>query len=79
MYWMAEEPEVSREQISALLICPECWQTGVAFWEEVALQNPDGLHRTLVSLTDGFHHRERKNLPGGPEIICDGCGTVQPD
>jgi hypothetical protein len=76
---MAEELEVSREQISVLPICPKCYQTGVALWEEAALQNPDGLHRTLVSLTDGFYHRVRKNLIKVPEIICDSCGTVQPD
>ena len=76
---MAEEPEVSRQKISALLICPECYQIGVALWEEAALQNPDGLNRTLISLTDGFHHRAQNNPNATPEIICGGCGTLQPD
>lgn len=62
------------EQIS--LHCRKCGSSGTAVWESEAAALLEG--RRLVSLSDGFYHRPLVGA-GLAEIICDHCGTGQPD
>ena len=46
---------------------------GVVVWER------DGADITLVSLSRGFHERILSKAPYPIELVCDDCGTTQPE
>jgi DNA-directed RNA polymerase subunit RPC12/RpoP len=75
---MSDELHDKRAQFTVEIECPKCGQKGHAIWERDA-PNPQGLQPKLLSLPVGFSERVRTNLTELPEIVCDKCGTVQPD
>lgn len=60
-------------EISTNITCPKCNAVGVVVWET------GGPERILVSLTRNFYERLSKKPPFQIELVCDGCGTAQPE
>ena len=60
-------------KFAANIICPGCSSLGVIVWEN------DGGRRSLVSLSDGFHERLSKRTPYLIELVCNSCGSTQPE
>ena len=76
---MSDELPDKRAQFTVEIECPKCGHKGPAIWEKDALPNPQWLQPTLLSLPVGFSQHVRTYLTEFPEIVCDKCGTVQPD
>jgi DNA-directed RNA polymerase subunit RPC12/RpoP len=76
---MSDEVPDKRAQFTVEIECPKCGHKGHAIWEKDARPDPRTLPPTLLSLPAGFSERVRTNLTELPEIVCDKCGTVQPD
>ena len=52
--------------------CPHCGQSGEVVWLG------EGVDRSVVTLSDGFHIEEGR-LPGAKHvIICDKCDEIDP-
>lgn len=69
-----------RTRFSTSIHCPSCGKSGEARWEENSEPSPRGMERTLIGVSDGFHHDpQQQQLSGDPAIVCGGCGTQQPD
>jgi Zn ribbon nucleic-acid-binding protein len=69
-----------RDQFTVGITCPHCAQPGAVVWEENTLDNrKDGIQRTLVRVPSGFHVQDGTTASGDPLIVCDRCGTLQPD
>lgn len=67
----------SRDQFRTKLACGRCGAKGDAVWEESSDITGQSSIGDLVSLSDGFIQRMRKNHQGQPEIACAKCGQVQ--
>ena len=65
-----------RDQFHANLACGRCGATGHAVWEENSDVVPEGPMGQLITLSEGFFQRVRKNHQGQPEIACVKCGMV---
>ncbi len=58
--------------------CPKCKATGSATWDgplEPALNRPRFM---LMSVSDGFYERAKKQNRSLTEIVCGTCGTIVP-
>ena len=76
---MSDELIDPRKQFPVKMQCPKCQQTGTAIWEETRLPNPRGLQPILLSLPGGFYLRVKNTVLEGTEVVCNKCGTVQPE
>ena len=76
---MSDEITDPRKQFPVKMQCPKCQHTGTAIWEEVRSPNPQELQPILLSLHERFYHRAKQAEIGVTEVVCDKCGTVQPE
>ena len=68
-----------RDQFHTNLACGRCGATGHAVWEDNSDITADGPMGRLITLSEGFFQRMRKNHQGQPEIACVTCGMVHSD
>jgi hypothetical protein len=59
------------------IICPKCGQKGIVLWEDIP--RGDGIQKEMVKIDGGFYERLSKKAPYPIELVCDGCGTAQPE
>jgi hypothetical protein len=56
------------------LHCPRCGQAGHVTWDNL----PAGNSNDLVRIEGDFFERMSRKAPYPIELVCNGCGTVQP-
>ena len=59
------------------IICPKCGNRGSIAWDDIAA--PDGDRKELIGITGGFYERLSKKAPYPIELVCNNCGTSEPD
>ena len=59
--------------VSINITCPKCRSIGVAVWEL------GGSEPSLISVSRNFYERISMKARFNIELVCDVCGTVQPE
>lgn len=61
------------QRISRKIVCPKCGQMGETVWERY------GRKSSFLDVSPGFHERISKKVPYPIELVCQACGTAQPE
>lgn len=68
-----------RSRFSTSISCMGCGKAGQVQWEENARPNMRGPQRVLIGVSTGFRQGPLQPMSHDPAIVCDDCGTAQPD
>jgi hypothetical protein len=69
-----------REKFTVDNQCPHCGQPGRMAWEENGGADlARGPERKFIAASEGFHPQTGRPGSGDPLIVCERCGTFQPD
>jgi hypothetical protein len=60
-------------RISKKIVCPKCGQMGETVWEK------HGLTSSFLDISPGFYERIANRVPYPIELVCNACGTAQPE
>lgn len=69
---------LTRSRFSTSISCMGCGKAGQVQWEENAQPSMRGAQRTLIGVSRGFRPGPIQQSRD-PAIVCDVCGTAQPD
>jgi hypothetical protein len=58
---------------SEQIVCQKCGQMGEIVWER------HGRERSFLSVSPGFYERITNKKPYSIELVCNACGTAQPE
>lgn len=70
---------LTRSQFSTAIFCAGCGKLGQVRWEENSQPNSRGPQRTLIGVSRGFRQGALQPMSHDPAIVCEDCGTSQPD
>ena len=71
---------MARDQFAVPIKCSSCGQVGSAEWDRLCRFEPGvGFRRRLVLVSSGFRNEFASTPSRDPKIVCDVCGTVQPE